>query len=161
MSIRSKIDQALANDEAAAWTVRATKKGDLDVALEKRPLGKEVTLIRRVEGKPEELLATLRRKFGVGGTSYGSTVEIQGPHVERVRAFLLRGPNAATRLKGVHKKVLEAAAPLSVTRAEYEKVAAELFERALMPVRQARPALLAPHARPPSGTHTTSGTHAR
>ena len=44
------------------------------------------------------LLATLRRKFGVGGTSYGSTVEIQGPHVERVRAFLLRGPNAATRL---------------------------------------------------------------
>ena len=31
---------------------------------------------------------------------------------------------------------LEAAAPLSVTRAEYEKLAAELFERALAPVRQ-------------------------
>ena len=31
---------------------------------------------------------------------------------------------------------LEAAAPLSVTRAEYEKLAAELFERALAPVKQ-------------------------
>ena len=36
---------------------------------------------------------------------------------------------------------LQAAAPLAVTRAEYEKVTAELFERALVPVRQARRAL--------------------
>ena len=33
---------------------------------------------------------------------------------------------------------LQAAAPLAVTRAEYERVTAQLFERALIPVRQAR-----------------------
>ena len=76
--------------------MRATKKGDLDVALEKRPLGKEVTLIRRVEGKrgaAGDAAAQVRGRRH----ELRSTVEIQGPHTERVRAFLLRGPNAATR----------------------------------------------------------------
>ena len=42
---------------------------------------------------------------------------------------------------------LQAAAPLAVTRAEYEKVTAELFERALIPVRQAPCATRAAHFR--------------
>jgi len=45
---------------------------------------------------------------------------------------------------------LQAAAPLAVTRAEYEKVTAELFERALVPVRQACRALRRSRATPPS-----------
>ena len=56
---------------------------------------------------------------------------------------------------------LQAAAPLSVTRAEYEKVTAELFERALIPVRQARRALRHTRATPPPHLHHTSATRTR
>ena len=58
-----------------AWSVRASKKGDLLVSTEKRALGKDVTLLKMVEAHPDLLLAELRVKLGTGGTTYGSTVE--------------------------------------------------------------------------------------
>ena len=56
---------------------------------------------------------------------------------------------------------LQAAAPLAVTRAEYERVTAELFERALVPVLQARRALRrCTSAAPPLHLRCTSATRA-
>jgi translation initiation factor 1 len=61
------------------------------LAVEKRSKGKVVTVVR---GLPEvgndlpELLTLLKSKCGAGGTLAAEGLEIQGKHLERVRAAL-------------------------------------------------------------------------
>ena len=99
---------------ADQWSIRATKKGDLSVTNERRPLGKDVTLIKMVEANPDLLLRELKLKFGTGGSQYGSTVEIQGLHVEHVREYLL---GHGSRLKGLNKSLLPSQPSQSAARA--------------------------------------------
>ena len=53
--------------------------------------GKTVTVISNIKHNPqviEELEKKLKKHCGAGGTSYAKTIEIQGAHVDKVRAFL-------------------------------------------------------------------------
>ncbi|SMO40198.1 translation initiation factor [Fodinibius sediminis] len=53
--------------------------------------GKTVTMISNIKHNPqviEDLEKKLKKHCGAGGTSYAKTIEIQGDHVDKVRAFL-------------------------------------------------------------------------
>lgn len=53
--------------------------------------GKTVTVITNIQHNPqviEKLEKQLKQRCGAGGTSYGKTIEIQGDHAEKVRAYL-------------------------------------------------------------------------
>ena len=102
------LEEEKGGEAGMTWSVRASKKGDLLLSTERRPRGKDVTLLKQVEGDAAELLRDLRKRLGAGGTVYGSTVELQGLHLEKLRAFLLGQP---TRLRGLAKSHLPAPLP--------------------------------------------------
>ena len=59
----------------------------------KRRAGKSVTVANGFQHTPESLAAlagTLKKKCGSGGTAKEGEIEIQGDHVEKVRAELAR-----------------------------------------------------------------------
>lgn len=63
----------------------------LRLATEKRKRGKVVTLVSGLAGADEhrlELLTQLKNACGAGGTLQDDQLELQGNHLERVRAFL-------------------------------------------------------------------------
>jgi translation initiation factor 1 len=61
------------------------------LCVEKRKRGKVVTIIRGLvdDASLVELLSTLKAACGAGGTSKDGVLEIQGDHLERVKATLL------------------------------------------------------------------------
>lgn len=73
------------------FQVQRTRKGGFPVFLEKRPNGKNVTVIRNISGDLEGLLSQLKKLCGAGGTVREGAIEIQGDHRERVEAFLRPG----------------------------------------------------------------------
>lgn len=55
--------------------------------------GKQVTLINGITHNPqviEKLLKKLKSQLGTGGTTKGKLIEIQGNHVEKIKAILLK-----------------------------------------------------------------------
>lgn len=61
------------------------------LSLEKRPRGKEVTLLSRFvlsAGDRRALAQELRKACGAGGSDSGEGIEVQGDHREKVRALL-------------------------------------------------------------------------
>jgi translation initiation factor 1 len=72
----------------ANFTVGRTKKGDYPIFMEKRAAGKSVTIIRNLSGDTEALLALLKKHCAAGGKAFADSVEIQGDHRDKVRAFL-------------------------------------------------------------------------
>jgi translation initiation factor 1 len=61
------------------------------LVLEKRKRGKQVTVVRGLvdDASLVELLAKLKAACGAGGTAKDGVLEIQGDHVQRVKALLL------------------------------------------------------------------------
>jgi len=52
--------------------------------------GKPVTMIMNIPHNPqviEELAKGLKKICGAGGTTYGTTIEVQGNHVEKAKKF--------------------------------------------------------------------------
>ena len=90
---------------ARAFTVRATKKGGIPVAVETRSCGKKVVVVRRAEGDLPALCTALKRVLGTGGvvrwadaqgraaaerTGRGS-VEVGGEaHLAKVQEYLAK-----------------------------------------------------------------------
>lgn len=53
--------------------------------------GKTVTMVSNIQHNPqviEKLEKQLKQHCGAGGTSYAKTIEIQGDHVSKIKAFL-------------------------------------------------------------------------
>lgn len=75
---------------SASFRVRGTKKGSIPVTVERRALGKKVTVIENVSGDADALLRMLKSRLGTGGTRRGSTstVEIAGDRVAAVSSLL-------------------------------------------------------------------------
>ena len=72
-------------------TERSPDKKTARLAVEKRKKGKVVTVIRGLSSTADNLprlLAQLKSQCGAGGTMDGETLELQGNHVERLRAML-------------------------------------------------------------------------
>mmetsp|Transcript_26399 Transcript_26399/g.91086 ORF Transcript_26399/g.91086 Transcript_26399/m.91086 type:complete len:411 (-) Transcript_26399:132-1364(-) len=115
-----------------AWCIKGSKKGELQVFVEKRPKGKKATCIDHVEGDAQSLLTELKDKLGCGGilapSGAGSRVELQGDHVEAALLFLAERPD---RLKGVAgaKKTIEAAAHALAAASAAEILVEEAAER--------------------------------
>lgn len=74
--------------DPVGFRVERTRKGGFPVSLEKRPNGKNVTVIRNISGEAEALLTRLKKLCGAGGTLREGVIEIQGDHRDRVEAFL-------------------------------------------------------------------------
>jgi len=79
---------------ACGFLVQATKAGSLPLSIERRALGKKVTVIGNVQGNAEALQSTLATMLGVGGTIHEkgklAEVEVQGEQVERVSKILMQ-----------------------------------------------------------------------
>jgi translation initiation factor 1 len=74
---------------ARVWTSPSKQTARLSV--EKRSGGKIVTLVRGLAAEDNDLpalVARLKTACGAGGTAKDETIEIQGRHLERVRALL-------------------------------------------------------------------------
>ena len=53
--------------------------------------GKVVTVVSNIQHNPqviEKLAKELKKHCGAGGTNYKKTIEVQGEHVDKVKAFL-------------------------------------------------------------------------
>jgi translation initiation factor 1 (eIF-1/SUI1) len=88
---------------AVTWAVRATKKGELPVSVEKRGHHR-VTVVRNVE-RPQLLSSALGKALGAGGSvSAVGDVEVQGQLQPRVEAFLRSNPG---HLHGVRRQQAE------------------------------------------------------
>lgn len=70
------------------FRITRTRKGGLPLALEKRPGGKVVTVIRNAEGDLDAFLAMLKKKCGAGGAVREGAIEIQGDQVQRITPIL-------------------------------------------------------------------------
>jgi translation initiation factor 1 len=70
------------------FRIERTRKGGFPVFLEKRPNGKNVTVIRNISGDLDALVVRLKKLCGAGGTVREGAVELQGDHREKVEAFL-------------------------------------------------------------------------
>lgn len=58
----------------------------------KRKFGKKYTIIKGIDSKQIDIKETtkkLKNKLACGGTSKGSTIELQGDHKQKVREFLI------------------------------------------------------------------------
>lgn len=94
--------------DLAGVYVRATKKGNAPVAVEKRPKGKVVTLISNIEpadAGPKQLLSFLKHRLGCGGivAAGGGVVELQGSH-EEAAVQLLTANNLLKGMAGTGKR---------------------------------------------------------
>ena len=88
--LASNEDEDDALDEMTTFHVHGTKKGSIPVSVERRALGKKVTVIENVSGDADALLRMLKSRLGTGGTRRGSTstVEIAGDRVDAVSHLL-------------------------------------------------------------------------
>src|SRR5262249_18499780 len=72
-------------------TARSSDKKTARLVVETRKKGKVVTVIRGLSSSADNLpalLAQLKNRCGAGGTLDGDTLELQGNHLERLRAML-------------------------------------------------------------------------
>ena len=70
---------------------RSSDRKTARLSVEKRKKGKVVTVIRGLSASVNDLpalLAQLKNQCGAGGTLAGDTLELQGNHLERLRAML-------------------------------------------------------------------------
>eukprot|EP00290_Baffinella_frigidus_P047655 CAMPEP_0180391042 /NCGR_PEP_ID=MMETSP0989-20121125/32358_1 /TAXON_ID=697907 /ORGANISM="non described non described, Strain CCMP2293" /LENGTH=120 /DNA_ID=CAMNT_0022392539 /DNA_START=32 /DNA_END=390 /DNA_ORIENTATION=+ len=81
----------MSTEPGGTWTVQGTKGGSLPVQVEKRPMGKKVTIISGVNNA-EILSKELKVALGTGSTCRPGEVQLQGDHAERVTAFLMAAP---------------------------------------------------------------------
>lgn len=68
-------------------------KQTASIAVEKRKKGKMVTVIRGLAAADNDLpalLTELKNTCGAGGAVKDDTVEVQGSHMERVKAVLIK-----------------------------------------------------------------------
>lgn len=70
------------------FAVGRTRKGGYGISIERRPNGKQVTVLRNVQGDAEALLTLLKKRCGAGGVVRGDHVELQGDHRAAVDVFL-------------------------------------------------------------------------
>jgi len=70
-----------------AFRIARTRKGDYPISVERRAAGKTVTIIRNISGDSEALLSLLKKHCATGGKAFEDSVEIQGDHTEKVKAF--------------------------------------------------------------------------
>ena len=97
--------QALADCRCAAAQAQALR-GDGRVRVGRESAGrggKTVTVVRGLaltDGQISDLGKQLRSACGTGGTAKDGVIEIQGDHVERVLALLLKAGHAAKRTGG-------------------------------------------------------------
>jgi len=83
-----KAPPAASKPAALNFHVARTRKGGLPIALEKRPGGKTVTVVRNVSGDSEAMLSWLKKKCGAGGVVREGTIELQGDLVQRLAPML-------------------------------------------------------------------------
>ena len=60
------------------FAVRATKKGELPLSVDKRKWGKLVTRLDNVSGDVDALLSAVKGALGTGGSGLPGAVEVQG-----------------------------------------------------------------------------------
>ncbi len=70
------------------FSVERTRKGGWPLSVEKRRGSKTVTVLDRVSGDTKGLLKHLRQLCGAGGSLKDGRIEIQGDHVNSIRALL-------------------------------------------------------------------------
>ena len=69
----------------------ARAEQQLSVRVERRTYNKPVTIVEGFDPDAvdvKDVGTKLKKKMGAGGTVKGTTVEVQGDHEERVRAYL-------------------------------------------------------------------------
>jgi len=74
--------------ESVPYRVGKTRKGNLDLRVERRSAGKVVTVLLRVSGDASRLLKELRRACGAGGRLIDGGLELQGDQRSAVESFL-------------------------------------------------------------------------
>jgi translation initiation factor 1 (eIF-1/SUI1) len=74
-----------------SYRVAKSRKGNWPLALERRPGGKSVTVLRNVSGDAKALLKTLQKRCATGGVLREDAIELQGDHREAVEKFLNEG----------------------------------------------------------------------
>ena len=75
---------------APSYMVMGSKKGGFPVSIEPRAKGKKVTVVHNVTGDLDQLCKDLKGAVGSGGVVRDNNVEVQGEHVARTEAFLLK-----------------------------------------------------------------------
>lgn len=70
------------------FSVARTRKGGWHITVERRPSGKTVTVVHGVEGDAEALCTRLKKKCATGGTTIGTSVELQGNHKNTIELYL-------------------------------------------------------------------------
>jgi len=73
-----------------SYMVMGSKKGGFPVSIEPRAKGKKVTVVHNVTGDLDQLCKDLKGAVGSGGVVRDNNVEVQGEHVARTEAFLLK-----------------------------------------------------------------------
>ncbi|HIQ51187.1 MAG TPA: stress response translation initiation inhibitor YciH [Nautiliaceae bacterium] len=71
----------------------AKEQQKIKIKMEKRKFGREVTLIEGIDEKSvdmKELLKTLKKSLGCGGTFKDGVIELQGDHRYRVKEILIK-----------------------------------------------------------------------
>ena len=64
----------------------------ITISIIKRKFGKKYTIVEGMDAKQIDVKETtkkLKNKFACGGTSKGSTIELQGDHKQKVKEFLV------------------------------------------------------------------------
>lgn len=83
--VKNPVDTPAAS---ASCQVEKSRKGGYKLRVEKRGGGKVVTLLEGVQRGGEDLIKTLKQCCATGGKLEGTTLVLQGSHVEKVEAFL-------------------------------------------------------------------------
>ena len=106
--------------------VMGSKKGGFPVSIEPRAQGKKVTVVHNVTGDLDQLCKDLKGAVGSGGVVRDGNVEVQGEHVARTEAFLLK----KGCIKGVSGANKAAAQPAAAKEAKPQKSIARLDAKA-------------------------------
>jgi translation initiation factor 1 (eIF-1/SUI1) len=85
------------------------RQGGFPVSIEPRAKGKKVTVVHNVSGDLDQLCKDLKGAVGSGGVVRDGNVEVQGEHVARTEAFLMK----KGCIKGVSGANKAAAQPVS------------------------------------------------
>ena len=107
--------------------VMGSKKGGFPVSIEPRAKGKKVTVVHNVTGDLDQLCKDLKGAVGSGGVVRDGNVEVQGEHVARTEAFLLK----KGCIKGVSGANKAAAQPAAAKETKPQKSIARLDAKAV------------------------------